>query len=68
LTPTFILGTQKQHSWCVQLVLRCLHHNNLFAKLEKCKCDQMVMEFVGYETALGDELRKVLREVAAVVS
>jgi len=28
----------------------------------------MVMEFVGYETALGDELRKVLREVAAVVS
>ena len=67
MTPTFILGTQEQHSWHVQLVLKCLHHNNLFAKLEKCKCDQTIMEFVGYEIALGDELGKVLREIAAVV-
>ena len=67
MTPTFILGTQKQHSWHVQLVLKCLHHNNLFAKLEKCKCDQTVVEFVGYEIALGDELGKVLHEIAAVV-
>ena len=68
MTPTFILGTQEQHSWHVQLVLKCLHHNNLFAKLEKCKCDQTIMEFVGYEIALGDELGKVLREIAAVLA
>lgn len=67
MTPTFFLGTQEQHSWHVQLVLKCLHHNNLFAKLEKCKCDQTNVEFVGYEIALGDELRKVLCEIAAVV-
>lgn len=67
MTPTFILGAQKQHSWHVQLVLKCLHHNNLFAKLEKCKCDQTVVEFVGYEIALGDELGNILHEIAAVV-
>lgn len=67
MRPTFILGTQEQHSRHVQLVLKCLHHNNLFAKVQKCKCDQTVVEFVGYEIAFRDELGKVLREIAAVV-
>lgn len=53
MTPTFILGTQKQHSWHVQLVLRCLNHNNLFAKLENANVIRRLWNLWAMKLPLG---------------